>query len=220
MAPLKLLALFRLIAVAFLTFVALWILSALAVFVFAVRDNARPADAIVVLGAAQYDGRPSPVLKARIDHALSLFNRKLAPRLIVTGGRGEGDTTSEAAVARNYALRRGVPDSAILLESAGRTTEESIRGVAAILDARDLNSALLVSDPAHMFRLWVLAYRFGITPYTSPTRTSSMNPNWRVRWRYMFQESMKAPAALFLEESVAAKLLPPVRKIIPDEISP
>lgn len=217
---LKLLVLFRLAIVVFLTFVALWIVAALAVFVFAARDNARPADAIVVLGAAQYDGRPSPVLKARIDHALDLFNRKLAPRLIVTGGQGEGDTTSEAAVARNYALRRGVPDSAILLESTGRTTEESIRGVAAILEARDLNSALLVSDPAHMFRLWVLANRFGVTPYTSPTRTSPMNPNWRVRWRYMFQESLKAPAALFLEESVAAKLLPPVRKIIPDEIAP
>lgn len=216
----KLVVFFRLVFAVVLTFAGLWIASALAVFVFAARDNARPADAIVVLGAAQYDGKPSPVLKARIDHALGLFRRKLAPRLIVTGGRGEGDTTSEAAVARVYALRRGVPDSAILLESTGRTTEESIRGVAAILEARDLNSALLVSDPAHMFRLWVLAHRFGVTPYTSPTQTSPMHPNRRVRWRYMFQESMKAPAALFLEESVAAKLLPPVRRIIPDEISP
>lgn len=219
MRLLKLLILFRLVAVVFLTIVALWIVSAVAVFVFAIRDSARPADAIVVLGAAQYDGRPSPVLKARIDHALNLFNRKLAPRLIVTGGRGEGDTTSEAAVARNYALRRGVPDSAILLESSGRTTEESIRAVASILEARDLNSAVLVSDPAHMFRLWVLAHRFGVTPYTSPAQTSPAL-NRGARWRYMFQESLKAPAALFLEESVAAKLLPPVRKIIPDEISP
>lgn len=216
----KLLVFFRLFVAVVLTFAGLWILSAVAVFIFAAQDNARPAHAIVVLGAAQYDGRPSPVLKSRIDHALALFERKLAPRLIVTGGRGEGDTTSEAAVARNYALARGVPDSAILLESTGRTTEESIRGVAKILEARDLNSAVLVSDPAHMFRLWVLAHRFGVTPYTSPTRTSPMDPNRRVRWRYMFQESMKAPAALFLEESVAAKLLPPVRKIIPDEISP
>lgn len=219
MRLLKLLILFRLVAVVFLTIVALWIVSAVAVFVFAIRDSARPADAIVVLGAAQYDGRPSPVLKARIDHALNLFNRKLAPRLIVTGGRGEGDTTSEAAVARNYALRRGVPDNAILLESSGRTTEESIRAVASILEVRDLNSAVLVSDPAHMFRLWVLAHRFGVTPYTSPAQTSPAL-NRRARWRYMFQESLKAPAALFLEESVAAKLLPPVRKIIPDEISP
>lgn len=203
-----------------LTFAGLWILSALLVFAFAARDSARPADAIVVLGAAQYDGRPSPVLKARIDHALKLFERKLAPRLIVTGGKGQGDTTSEAAVARNYALRRGVPDSAILLESSGRTTEESIRAVAKILEARDLSSAVLVSDPAHMFRLWVLAHRFGVTPYTSPTQTSPMHPNRRVRLRYMFQESLKAPAALFLEESVAAKFLPPVRSIIPEELEP
>jgi len=216
----KLLLLFRLAIVVVLTFAGLWIVSVLAVFTFAARDSAHRADAIVVLGAAQYDGRPSPVLKARIDHALDLFDRRLAPRLIVTGGRGEGDTTSEAAVARNYALRRGVPDSAILLESTGRTTEESIRGVASILEARDLNSAVLVSDPAHMFRLWVLAHRFGFTPHTSPTRTSPMHPNRRVRWRYMFQESLKAPAALFLEESVATKLLPPVRKIIPEEIAP
>jgi uncharacterized SAM-binding protein YcdF (DUF218 family) len=216
----KLLIFVRLIVAIILTFTALWIISALAVFAFAVRDNARPADAIVVLGAAQYDGRPSPVLKSRIDHALKLFDRKLAPRLIVTGGRGEGDTTSEAAVARVYALRRGVPDSAILLESTGRTTEESIRGVAAILEARDLTTAVMVSDPAHMFRLWVLAHRFGVTPYTSPTQSTTINPSRRARLRYMFQESLKAPAALFLEESVAAKLLPPVRKLIPDEIAP
>ncbi len=215
----KLLILLRLAVAIVLTFAALWAVSALAVFIFAARDNARRADAIVVLGAAQYDGRPSPVLKARIDHALSLFNRKLAPRLIVTGGRGEGDTTSEAAVARNYALRRGVPDSAILLESSGRTTEESIRAVASILESRDLNSAVLVSDPAHMFRLWVLAHRFGVTPYTSPAKTSPAL-NRRARFRYMFQESLKAPAALFLEEAVATKLLPPVRRIIPDEIAP
>ena len=214
----KLFILVRLALAIVLTFAGLWILSALAVFIFAARDNARRADAIVVLGAAQYDGRPSPVLKSRIDHALKLFNRQLAPRLIVTGGTGEGDTTSEAAVARNYALRRGVPDSAILLESSGRTTEESIRAVAAILEKRDLNSAVLVSDPAHMFRLWVLAHRFGVTPYTSPTTSPALNR--RARFRYMFQESLKAPAALFLEESVATKLLPPVRKIIPDEVEP
>lgn len=215
----KLLIFFRLAVAIVLTIAVLWIASALAVFIFATRDNARRADAIVVLGAAQYDGRPSPVLKARIDHALSLYNRKLAPRLVVTGGRGEGDTTTEAAVARNYALRRGVPDSAILQESSGRTTEESIRAVASILESRDLNSAVLVSDPAHMFRLWVLAHRFGVTPYTSPTQTSPAL-NRRARWRYMFQESLKAPAALFLEEAVATKLLPPVRKIVPDEIEP
>lgn len=216
----KLLIFFRLFVAIALTFAGLWIASAVAVFIFAARDNARRADAIVVLGAAQYDGRPSPVLKARIDHALALFNRNLAPRLIVTGGRGEGDTTSEAAVARNYALRAGVPDSAILLESTGRTTEESIRAVASILETRELHSAVLVSDPAHMFRLWVLAQRFGVTPYTSPTRTSPTRPNRRARLRYMFQESLKAPAAFFLDEDVAAKLLPPARKIIPDEIEP
>lgn len=194
----------------------LWVLSGLAVLGFASSDNAGPADAIVVLGAAQYDGKPSPVFKARLDHALALWNRRLAKRLIVTGGRGEGDTMSEAAVARRYARRHGVPDSSILVENQGRTTNESIRAVAWILESRKLNRAILVSDPSHMFRLWILARRNGFTPLTSPTRTSPIDPNRRLRWRYMFNESIKAPGALFAERHVK-RLLPPARRLIPSE---
>src|SRR5919197_161074 len=86
-----------------------------------------PAGAIVVLGAAQYVGRPSPVLRARLDHALALWRRGLAPRLILTGGTGVGDTTSEAAVGRRYVLRRGVPEQAVITENRGKTTRESMR---------------------------------------------------------------------------------------------
>lgn len=206
----KILFLFRIVLALFAAVFLLWVLSALAVLGFARSDNAGPADAIVVLGAAQYDGRPSPVLKARLDHALGLWNRRLATRLIVTGGLGEGDTTSEAAVARRYARRHGVPDSLILVENQGRTTSESMRAVAWILDSRKLDRAILVSDPAHMFRLWVLAQRNGFTPLTSPTRTSPIDPNRLVRWRYMFTESIKAPGAMF-EERHVKKLLAPVR---------
>jgi len=105
---------------------ATWIVSLAGVMLWERRDDARLADAIIVLGAAQYDGRPSPVLRARLDHALSLWERRLAPYLILTGGMGDGDTTSEAAVGRRYAVKHGVPDSAILMETRGRTTTESM----------------------------------------------------------------------------------------------
>jgi uncharacterized SAM-binding protein YcdF (DUF218 family) len=181
---------------------ALWITSAAAVLVWSSRDEAQPAQAIVVLGAAQYAGKPSPVLRARLDHALDLWNRHLASILILTGGTGTGDTTSEAAVGRTYARKRGVPDSAILIENAGRTTSESMRAVAGMLEVRGLQTALLVSDPFHMLRLRILARRFGFTPYTSPTQTSPISPNREARWKYIFSESLKAPLAFIFERKL------------------
>lgn len=181
---------------------AFWIASATAVLVWASRDEARPAQAIVVLGAAQYSGKPSPVLRARLDHALDLWNRHLASLLILTGGTGAGDTTSEAAVGRTYARKHGVPDSAILVENEGRTTSESMHAVAGMLEVRGLQTALLVSDPFHMLRLRILARRFGFTPYTSPTQTSPISPNREARWKYIFSESLKAPLAFFFERKM------------------
>jgi uncharacterized SAM-binding protein YcdF (DUF218 family) len=181
---------------------ALWAISAAAVLIWSARDEARPAQAIVVLGAAQYAGKPSPVLRARLDHALDLWKRKLATVLILTGGTGAGDNTSEAAVGRAYARRRGVPDTLILVENAGRTTSESMKAVAGMLEVRGLNSALLVSDRFHMLRLRILARRFGFTPYTSPTRTSPIEPNREQRWKYIFSESVKAPLAFFFERKM------------------
>ena len=136
------------------------------------RDERRAADAIVVMGAAQYDGTPSPVFAARIDHALDLFRSGIAPLLIVTGGKQEGDRTTEAASARAYAIERGVPADAILAEDASRTTYESIRGVASLMAERDLTSAVFVSDPSHMFRVLWMARDAGIHAYGSPTPTS------------------------------------------------
>jgi uncharacterized SAM-binding protein YcdF (DUF218 family) len=200
----RLVALFRrvlLIGMA-AVFVA-WLISAAAVLTWSSRDEARPAQAIVVLGAAQYAGRPSPVLRARLDHALDLWNRHLASLLILTGGTGSGDVTSEAAVGRNYAKKHGVPDSAILVENEGRTTSESMRAVAGMLEARGLQTALLVSDPFHMLRLRILARRFGFTPYTSPTQTSPISPNREERWKYVFSESLKAPMAYLFERKLS-----------------
>ena len=192
----------RALTVAVVIVFAIWLVSVSAVVMWSKRDEARPAQAIVVLGAAQYAGKPSPVLRARLDHALDLWNRRLASVLILTGGTGAGDTTSEAAVGRTYVRRRGVPDSAILEENEGRTTSESMRAVAGMLEVRGLQSALLVSDPFHMLRLRILARRFGFTPYTSPTQTSPISPNREERWKYIFSESLKAPLAFFFERKM------------------
>lgn len=192
----------RTVIIGMITVFTLWIISAAAVLIWSARDEARPAQAIVVLGAAQYAGRPSPVLRARLDHALGLWKRDLASLLILTGGTGTGDTTSEAAVGRTYAKKRGVPDTLILVENEGRTTSESMKAVAGMLEVRGLQTALLVSDPFHMLRLRILARRFGFTPYTSPTRTSPIEPNREQRWKYIFSESVKAPLAFFIERKM------------------
>jgi uncharacterized SAM-binding protein YcdF (DUF218 family) len=192
----------RVLTVIVVVMFVLWASSAAAVLVWSSRDEAQPAQVIVVLGAAQYAGKPSPVLRARLDHALDLWDRHLASLLILTGGTGAGDTTSEAAVGRNYARKHGVPDSSILVENEGRTTSESMRAVAGMLEVRGLQTALLVSDPFHMLRLRILARRFGFTPYTSPTQTSPISPNREARWKYIFSESLKAPLAFLFERKL------------------
>lgn len=136
------------------------------------RDDRQPADAIVVMGAAQYDGRPSPVFAARIDHAIDLFRAGVAPRLVVTGGKQEGDRTTEAATARAYAIARGVPASAILAEDRSRTTLESIHALRSLMGEHGLRSAVFVSDRPHMLRVLRMAADDGITAYGSPTTTS------------------------------------------------
>lgn len=190
---------FRVIWYATVGLVAAWFVALSAVILWARRDRATPSDAIVVLGAAQYWGKPSPVLRARLDHAVSLWRRRMAPRVVLTGGVGVGDTTSEAAVSRKYVVGQGIPDSAILLETTGRTTQESLRSVAKMLRERDKESVILVSDPFHMLRLDILARRFGLVPYTSPTRTSPISANTGEMWRYYINESLKIPFVLIME---------------------
>jgi uncharacterized SAM-binding protein YcdF (DUF218 family) len=175
-----------------------WLVSTIGVVIYSVRDESRPAQAIVVLGAAQYVGHPSPVLRARLDHAIALWREGLAPILIVTGGRGPRDTTSEGEASHTYALRQGVPDSVILIETHGRTSVESMRAVAEMMHDRGMREAILVSDPFHMLRLKVLAERMGITPYTSPTRTSPISANREKVAEYVLSESLKVPLTLFL----------------------
>jgi uncharacterized SAM-binding protein YcdF (DUF218 family) len=179
--------------------IAGWLLSLGGVYLWGHRDTARPVAAIVVLGAAQYGGRPSPVLRARVDHALDLWRRGLAPRLIFTGGPGDLDTTSEAAVAERYAIDHGIPPRAIMIENAGRSTAESLQHVAALMDAEPARTVILVSDPFHMLRLTILARRYGLTAYASPTRTSPISTSWRESWKYALGESIKVPIAFLLQ---------------------
>lgn len=180
----------------------IWAASLVAVLVWERHDQSRPVGAIVVLGAAQYVGRPSPVLRARLDHAIDLWRRGLAPIMIVTGGTGTGDTTSEAAVSQRYAAHRGVPPEKILLETEGRTTSESMAGVAALMGGQGRRDVLLVSDPFHMLRLTILARRHGLQPYASPTPTSPIAASPSERWKYALSESVKAPLAFILERNI------------------
>jgi uncharacterized SAM-binding protein YcdF (DUF218 family) len=176
--------------------VACWALSIASIHLWGRRNEARKSDAIVVLGAAHYDGRPSPVLKARLDHAVRLYERGVAPVLIMTGGTAPGDTVSEAMVSRRYAIRQGVPAAAILTERGGMTTLESMRAVSRLMRGRNMNTAVLVSDPFHMLRLKLLARRVGFRGYTSPTRTSPISRNREEERKHLVRESFSLPFAL------------------------
>ena len=176
--------------------VAIWVSFVMAIVEAGRRDDAGRADAIIVLGAAQYEGRPSPVLRARLDHAASLWNRGLAPRMIVTGGRGVGDTTSEAAVGKRYLVQRGIPGDSIWMDTEGLTTSQSMVAVRRLLGVKANPSVLIVSDPFHMLRLAILARRLHMIPLLSPTRTSPISTRPVQQFRYVMAESIKAPYAM------------------------
>ena len=136
------------------------------------HDEAHPAQAVIVLGAAQYDGRPSAVLRARLDHAADLYRRRIAPVVVVTGGKIEGDRFTESAAGANYLHTRGVPDEAILREVQGRTSWQSLTASARFLKDRGIREVVLVSDPFHAARIKGIAGELGFKAVTSPTRTS------------------------------------------------
>jgi uncharacterized SAM-binding protein YcdF (DUF218 family) len=177
----------------------LWVISIIAVLFYGRRQEVEKGDAIVVLGAAQYSGRPSPVLQSRLDHAIALWKHGYAPLLVLTGGSGKGDATTEADVGRKYAMRKGVPDNDIVVENQGRSTIESLRTVAAMLKARNVKRTILVSDPFHMFRLTILAKRFGLEPHRAPTATSPISASRSRSLQYVLSESVKAPLAFIME---------------------
>jgi uncharacterized SAM-binding protein YcdF (DUF218 family) len=134
---------------------------------YASLDQATPSDAICVFGAAEYDGRPSPVYRARLDHALALYKRGIAPLIITLGGAG-GDEYSEGAVGREYLMGMGVPEGAIIAETVSRDTEESARRVAVIARANGLRRLVIVSDGTHLFRIHEICADEGLNVLTSP----------------------------------------------------
>ncbi len=142
------------------------------IYLAGTRDERGPADIIIVLGAAEYDGRPSPVFQARLDHALELYADGYAPYLLITGGRRPGDRFTEAEAGARYAERHRVPASAIYTEAHGRTTMQSLQACTEILRQRELHSAILVSDPFHAFRLRRMAQDLGMTAMVSPAEHS------------------------------------------------
>lgn len=135
----------------------------------AAKQEVHPADAIVVFGAAEYSGHPSPVLRARLDHALELFHRGVAPVIITTGGAAADPNFSEGGVGRDYLMRHGVPERSLIAETQARDTSESAERVAVIMRANGLRSCIAVSDAYHVFRIRKLLEYEGIGPvYTAP----------------------------------------------------
>ena len=151
-------------------------------------DEASPAEAIVVFGTAQYHGIPSPVLAARLDHAIELYRKGLAPVIVVTGGNQPGDQFTEATASANYLIRRGVPDEDVLREVSGTSSWQSLAAAANFLDERDITDVLLVSDPFHSFRIRAMASELGLEARSSPTRTSPIRG--AAEARYMAREAV------------------------------
>jgi uncharacterized SAM-binding protein YcdF (DUF218 family) len=133
-------------------------------------DEAQPADVILVLGAAEYRGRPSPVLRARLDHALELYNRKLAPRIMTTGGAGGDPVFTEGGVGRTYLIGQGVPDEAVIVESEGESTVQSTAMAGEIMHRMGLHSAVVVSDGYHIYRVKEMLQSRGLKVYGSPRK--------------------------------------------------
>ncbi|HET7295969.1 MAG TPA: YdcF family protein [Gemmatimonadales bacterium] len=170
-----------------------WAAVVVAVAVASVRDQATTADAIAVLGAAQYNGRPSPVFRARLDHAATLYQRGLAPVVLVTGGVGSRDTISESEVGRRYLVKAGLPEGAVVALPAGESTAASLHGVAQWFAGKDSRRVLLVSDGFHMLRLQILATRLGLAGFTSPAPNSPIRANPRRNAAYFLAEGFKVP---------------------------
>lgn len=150
------------------------------------HDETQPADVILVLGAAEYRGKPSPVLRARLDHALALYRRAIAPRIMTTGGAGGDPDYTEGGVGRSYLVAKGVPPEAIVVENEGESTVYSIAAAAEIMQRMGLHSVVVVSDGYHIFRVKRMLQARGLQVYGSP-RPESRRDGVRERWKYVKQ---------------------------------
>jgi uncharacterized SAM-binding protein YcdF (DUF218 family) len=170
----------RLLVLAIVAVASFLAITAVQVVRTASLEEIHPADAIVVFGAAEYSGRPSPVLRARLDHALDVFHRGVAPVVITTGGAAADPTFSEGGVGRDYLMRHGVPERSLIAETQGRDTAESAMRVAVIMRANGLHSCVAVSDAYHVFRIRKLLEHEGIAPvYVAPRPDSRPHSIWQ-----------------------------------------
>ncbi len=149
-------------------------------------DEARPADVILILGAAEYRGKPSPVLRGRLDHGLELYRSKKAPLILTTGGAGGDPVFTEGEVGRDYLVRQGVPSEAILVESEGETTVHSIAAAGEIMRRMSLKSCIVVSDGYHIYRTKKMLEKLGFQVYGSP-RPETPRSEGRQNWLYIRQ---------------------------------
>ena len=162
----------RVLLIVVLAVLVYYLVTVFQVWRAAESDDTRHSQALIVLGAAQYDGRPSAVFRARLDHAADLYRRGVAPIVVVTGGKQPRDRFTEASAGADYLHGRGVPDSAILRETTGRSSWDSLAASARFLLARGVRRVVLVSDPFHSLRIRLIAHELGLDAVTSPTRTS------------------------------------------------
>jgi uncharacterized SAM-binding protein YcdF (DUF218 family) len=183
---------FRLVSLLVAAVVVYLVVTFIQVTSAAGKDQARRVDAIVVFGAAQYQGKPSKVLAARLDHTADLYKKGYGDRVFVTGGKAPGDVTTEASTSAAYLAKLGVPDSAILREVSGRNSWQSLANAAAALKARGLTKVLLVSDPFHDARIEAMAKELGLEPYVSPTRSSPIKGT--TEQKYMAKETVAVAA--------------------------
>jgi len=161
--------------------------TAISIVSYSEKDETRPADTAIVLGASVYDNSPSPVFRERIDHAVDLYNDGYVKTIIMTGGVGEGNIRSEADIAREYAEQQGIPAEAIFKEEDSAITAENLENARQVMSEQGLSTALIVSDPLHMKRAMLYAHDLGMTAYSSPTPTS-LYRSWKTKLPFLMRE--------------------------------
>lgn len=167
---------------------------------YSIRQHSHPADAVIVLGAAAWDKRPSPVFRERINHAITLYKTQQAGKLIFTGGTPKPGFMSEAEVGRRYAIQQGVPKTDILYENRSRDTYQNLVNAKQVANNNNINSVIIVSDPYHMARAAVMAHDLDLAAQTSPTPTSRYGAT-QSKIRFLLQESYLLTMYRWLEWS-------------------
>jgi uncharacterized SAM-binding protein YcdF (DUF218 family) len=161
--------------------------SGLSILYYSIKHDQEQVDAAIVLGAAAWNGKPSPVLKGRIDHAISLYKEGMVNKIIFTGGKAEGEKLAESEASEVYAVLQGVKEEDILIENKSRITEENLIYTAELVEGKDLTTFVLVSDPLHMSRSMFMAKELGLEVYSSPTPNSAYK-SWKTQLPFFLKE--------------------------------